>query len=51
MLLRWSGCRWEPKRAMSIRPMSTLEARISPLKRGECQFKKHDEFSDVVSRE
>jgi len=29
--------KWEPKRAMNTRPMKTLEARISPLKRGECQ--------------
>ena len=33
LLLRWNRMRWEPKRAMSIRPMNTLEARISPLKR------------------
>jgi len=31
LLLRWNGMRWEPKRAVSIRPMNTLEARISPL--------------------
>jgi putative transposase len=36
-LLRWDGMRWEPKRAMNNRPMTTLEARISPLKWGECQ--------------
>jgi len=29
---------WEPKRIVSIRPMRTLEARISPLKREECQL-------------
>ncbi len=28
LLLRWDGCKWEPKRAMSTRPMNTLEARI-----------------------
>ena len=37
LLLRWSGCRWEPRRAMNTQRMKTLEARISPLKWGECQ--------------
>ena len=37
LLLRWNGMRWEPKRAMNTGPMNTLEARISPLKWGECQ--------------
>ena len=32
LLLRWSGCRWEPRRAMNTRPMKTLEARIPLLK-------------------
>ena len=41
LLLRWNGMRWEPKRAMNIRPMSTLEARISLLQRGECQVDVH----------
>jgi len=31
LLLRWDGMKWKPKRAMSIRPMRTLEARISLL--------------------
>ncbi|MCD6369833.1 MAG: transposase, partial [Thermoproteales archaeon] len=31
LLLRWNGCRWEPRRAMNTRRMSTLGARISPL--------------------
>jgi len=37
LLLRWNGCRWEPRRAMNTQRMKTLEARISPLKWGECQ--------------
>jgi len=37
LLLRWNGVKWKPKRAMNNQPMNTLEARISPLKRGECQ--------------
>ena len=37
LLLRWSGMKWEPKRAMNNQPMKTLEARISRLSRGECQ--------------
>jgi len=37
-LLRWNGMRWEPKRAMNNQPMNTPEARISPLKWGECQI-------------
>jgi putative transposase len=32
MLLRWNGCRWEPRRAMNTQRMKTLEARIPPLK-------------------
>jgi len=40
LLLRWNGMKWEPKRAMNTRPMNTLEARISSLKRGECQAQK-----------
>jgi len=35
LLLRWNGCRWEPKRAMNIQRMNTLEAKIPPLKWGE----------------
>ncbi len=31
LLLRWNGMNWEPRRAMSIRPMKTLGARISRL--------------------
>ncbi len=31
LLLRWNGIMWGPKMAMSIRPMKTLEARISRL--------------------
>jgi putative transposase len=31
LLLRWSGMKWEPKRAMNNQPMNTLEARISRL--------------------
>ena len=31
LLLRWSGMKWEPKRAMNNQPMKTLEARISRL--------------------
>ena len=38
LLLRWNRCRWEPKRAMNTQRMNTLEARISPLKWGECQI-------------
>ena len=38
LLLRWNGMRWEPRRAMKNQPMNTPEARISPLKRGECQL-------------
>ena len=38
LLLRWNGMKWEPKRAMNIKPMNTLEARISLLQRGECQL-------------
>ena len=37
LLLRWDGCGWEPRKAVSTRRMSTLEARISPPKWGECQ--------------
>ena len=41
MLLRWNGCRWEPKRVMNTQRMKTLEARtprasavgVSKLKR------------------
>jgi len=32
LLLRWNGCRWEPKRAMNTQRMKTLEARIPLLK-------------------
>ena len=39
LLLRWNGMKWKPKRAMNNQPMNTLEARISPLQRGECQTK------------
>jgi len=38
LLLRWNGCRWEPKRAMNTQRMKTLEARIPLLKWGECQL-------------
>ena len=37
LLLRWNGCRWEPRRAMNTQRMNTLEAKIPPLKWGECQ--------------
>jgi len=30
LLLRWNGMKWEPKRAMSHKPMKTLEAGIPP---------------------
>ena len=32
LLLRWNGCRWEPKRAMNTQRMNTLEAKIPLLK-------------------
>ena len=28
LLLRWNGCRWEPRRAMNTQRMKILEARI-----------------------
>jgi len=31
LLLRWDGCRWEPKRAINTQRMNTLEAEIPPL--------------------
>ncbi|RDD53433.1 MAG: hypothetical protein BA066_04505 [Candidatus Korarchaeota archaeon NZ13-K] len=36
LLLRWDGCRWEPRRAVNTEEMNAVEARI-PLKQGECQ--------------
>jgi len=32
LLLRWNGCRGEPKRAMNTQRKNTLEARIPRLK-------------------
>ena len=32
LLLRWDGCRWEPRRAMNTQGMNTLGARIPLLK-------------------
>jgi putative transposase len=37
LLLRWDGMRWEGKSPVNNRPVNTSEARISPLKWGECQ--------------
>jgi len=37
LLLRWDGCRWEPRRAVNTEEMNTVEARIPLLKQGECQ--------------
>jgi putative transposase len=37
-LLKWDGMRWQPRRAVTHRPMNTPEARIPRLKPWKCQY-------------
>ena len=47
LLLRWNGMRWESRRAMNNQPMNTLEARISLLQQGECQYQAFISFFNL----